>query len=707
MYKMNKYSKYVLILTLFSTFLFVKCGKDDVEDTSGIAEVFSFGPSPALRGGELKFIGKNLNKVTSIVLPNNVEVKNFKSSTPELIILTIPEATVDGKVTVKASTGDLPLKSSLKISEPIAITAFSPAIVRPGDKVTITGTYLNLIKEVTFASKKAVTKFDAQSQTTIELKVPLDAQSGKLLLSNGLADPIIIESETDLNVKLPVIAKISPNPIKAGQTVTIEGTDLDLSTSVKFGGAKVSPKIVSKTATKIEAEVNADAQDGKIALVVASLLEASSTDALLMVVPTISKIDPIPAKNGQKVTISGKDLDLVTGIKFSGNKDGTITKKAADAIEVTIPIDATEGSATLNTQNAKSVTSQIVTLVKPTIASFTPSSTQALKPIVVTGTHLDLVKKVFFAGDKSLDVNNTNATSLTITVPSGTATGAFTLETSNGTQVKSANPLTLFASNVPSVTGFPKTAKPGQLITLTGTKMNLLTDVIFPNNIKASTFGTKTDTKIEVVVPLNVKIGVGKIKFMTIDNEVSETDDILFAGVDPVKDPNLVFFNFDGKNAWWGKMQGNVRKDAESVDGTSYGFVNESLNGWTDMFWRNSANDFPGSVVGTKVSEYVLKMDINIKDPLTGGNLKLRLNGDEGDFWYGLGPDAPTAGKKLTKTDGWETITIKITDFKDNYGWGDNSIKNLNVISKEFGMAWDNGASKVNILIDNVRFEKL
>jgi hypothetical protein len=426
-----------------------------------------------------------------------------------------------------------------------------------------------------------------------------------------------------------------------------------------------------------------------------------------MVVPTVTKIEPIPAKNGQKITISGKDMDLVSGISFGGNKSGTINKKSATEIEVTVPLDATDGASILSTQNAKSVTTQVINLVKPTITSFSPTSTQALKPIVISGTHLDLVKKIIFGGDKVVDINNSNEKSLTVTVPSGTLTGEFTIETSNGTKIKSEKPLNLIASNVPSVTGYPKTAKPGQLITLTGTKMNLLTDVIFPNNIKASTFGTKTDTKIEVVVPLNVKTGLGKIKFMTFENEVSETDEILFAGIDPVKDPSLVFFNFDGRNAWWGKMQGNTRKDAESVDGSTYGFINENLNGWNDLFWRNSSNDFPGNVIGTKVNEYVLKIDINIKEPLVGGNFKFRLNGDEGDFWFGIGPNSPTGGLKITKTDGWETITIKITDFKDNFGWGDKTIKNMASISKEFGMAWNDGASKVNVLIDNVRFEKL
>ena len=130
---------------------------------------------------------------------------------------------------------------------------------------------------------------------------------------------------------------------------------------------------------------------------------------------------------------------------------------------------------------------------------------------------LDLVVQVKLGGDKSVNVSNTNESELTITVPSGTLSGNITLVTTNGSEISSANELTILASNVPEVTGYPTKAKPGELITLTGTKMNLVTDVIFPGNVKATTFGVKMLERIDVVVPFNVQKGYGRIKFMTID----------------------------------------------------------------------------------------------------------------------------------------------------------------------------------------------
>ena len=391
----NKYSLFLLLLTV--SVLFIKCGKDEAENVA--VEVLSFGPSPALRGGDLKFIGNNLDKVTAVILPQNVEVTNFKSKSKEELVVVIPQAVVDGEVAVKTPEGTIKMKSKLTISEPIAITGFSPTSVRPGAKLTITGTYLNLIREVIFPNKKYVIKFESKTQDKIEVIVPTDAQSGKIVISNADVEPILVESETDLTVVLPVISKMTPNPVKAGQNVTIEGTNLDLVTAVVFGGNKTAQTIVSKEATKIVALVPADAQDGKAVLRVASLLEVSSTDNLQMVVPKIESTTPNPAKNGKSVTIKGSDLDLVTTVVFGGDKRGNITKQTATEVEVTVPNDAVEGPATLNLRSAKTVQTGALALVKPTITNFTPVSTQANKLVTISGTHLDLVDKIIFSGD--------------------------------------------------------------------------------------------------------------------------------------------------------------------------------------------------------------------------------------------------------------------------------------------------------------------
>lgn len=692
------------IIALFSgllavAVLFNACKKDD--EPSDQIELFSFGPSPVLRGGDLRFIGANLDKVTAIVLSNNVQVTSFKSKTPEQIVIVVPQETVDGTVVLKTPQGDIQTKTILTISEPITIASFSPAKVRPGAVLTIEGTYLNLVKEVVFSNKKAVrdSAFVSQTQTKIEVTVPADAQTGIIVVSNGEADPILVESLSPVEITLPGVTNLAPNPVKAGTALTIEGADLDLATEVVFsGGSKVSA-FTSVEPGKIVLNVPADAKDGKIKLVAASLLEVESGGDLVMVVPTITDVSPNPAKNGTDITVKGVDLDLITGATFGGGKTGTLLGGSATEITVKVPIDATEGAITFGTAAGKSVsTAGALNLIKPVISNIAPLDVQFTKDITITGTDLDLVSKVKFTGGTEVTVTGATAAEVIVAVPVGTQSGPITLVTTNGSEVSSGQSLNILASTSATITDMPDSAKPGEMINITGENLDEITEVIFPVNISATMFGIKSATLIQVVIPLSTKTGLSVIKLITKNNEIIESPPINIQGVDPVKDPSLVFFNFDNLGLWWGDTGGPENDPTFTLDGSNYYRVNKSCNGWTGFFWRNGQNNFPGPAIGTNVANYVLKFDINVIDPITGGEFAWRFKGSSGDFWHSWKPWAATGSYK---TDGWITVTIPLTEFYD----GAKQIADLSTITEDFGVAFNAGASQVNATIDNVRFE--
>jgi hypothetical protein len=702
----------LLILALGSALLFSACQKDD-DDTidPNAIELLSFGPSPALRGGELTFIGRNLDKVSAVILPVDVNVSTFTTKTAERITLTIPEETVDGLVTLVTPDGEITSKSRLTISEPITISSFSPLEARPGETVTINGTYLNLIREVIFSSKKSVLSADfvSQSQDKIEVNIPLDAQTGPVIISNGEAQPIEVSSATDLVVTLPVITAISPSPVKAGTMLTVTGSDLDLVQEAVFGGNNRVSEFASQSSDEIQLMVPATAQDGELKIIVASLQEVSSADPVVLTVPTITKVDPNPAKPGTDITLTGTDLDLVTSIVFGGGVQGTIVSQELGTLVATVPLTAVADLITVNTAADKSVQSGgNLDLIMPTISTVGPEQIKSNAVLTITGDNLDLVTKVDFAGGTSATPDIISDTEISVIIPPGTQNGSIVLTTTNGSQITSEQALTILASNVPIITGFPAIAKPGEMMTITGEKLNLLTDVIFPENIIATQFGTKTEGLLEVVVPEDVKRGIGVITFVTYEGESTTSPPINFQGVETVQDETLVFFDFNGtgaKDSWWGNVQ--IVNGDQSLDGSSYGKVNGNYNGWTDLFWRNGNNNFPGDQIGTNVDDFVLKFDINLLDPITGGNLKLRLQTADNDFWWALGPAAPGSdGSSVEATNGWVTMTVEISAFRDNYGWGENSPTDLTNVPNSFGMAFDNGASYVNFLIDNVRFER-
>src|SRR5690554_2419068 len=92
---------YLLVAVFLLSGMLSSCKKD--EDTaSGLVELLSFGPAGVQHGEQITFIGKNLDKVTEIVLTGaSVAKADFVEQTRERIIIVVPEATERGPVTLK------------------------------------------------------------------------------------------------------------------------------------------------------------------------------------------------------------------------------------------------------------------------------------------------------------------------------------------------------------------------------------------------------------------------------------------------------------------------------------------------------------------------------------------------------------------------------------------------------------------------------
>jgi hypothetical protein len=699
-YRSLKYSLSLSLLALFA--LVVSCDNNDGDGVGAQVVLKSFGPS-VLRGGELKFVGVNLNKVTAIVLPENVEIpaSSFKTHTSTLISIDVPDEAVEGLVTLKTPDGDLVTKTPLGILEPITIESISPNPARPGDVITISGTYLNLISMVEFGGLQQVTEFESQSRTKLEVRVPDAAQTANLLLSDSEEIPNVIESETALAVTVPVAASVSPNPVKAGSALTITGTDLDLAIAVEFAGNERvdSTDFVSVTATQIVLNVPGGVDDGAIQVVAPSSVKSESGSTLVMVVPTITSVagvSPNVGKNKGLLTVTGENLDLVTGVVFGANKQASPESgRTATQMTVKIPADATDGVLAFSTAANKSVPSpEPLALVKPGITSFTPASvqTQDSPSVTISGNDLDLVSKIVFGGGWEATVNGATAGQIVIPVTPGSVTGTFKLITINGTQVESADPLTI-VPDVPEVAG-PTEAFTGSFITVTGTNLDVPADVIFPGNVKATVFGSKTATSMEVFVPATVAAGAGKIKFVTYKNEVYESPAVTFKplGVEPIVDPALVINNFDesGHDLGWDNWGGNVELGNDANVGISGKYLhgtNASTAAWA-WIWGCNHSQLPKVSVTT--ADHVFKMDVKITKAIpAGANFEMEFGGTRISLGN-LGGTTPSGG--------WITITYDLADF--------SNLPATIPASGEWGMNLGTGTVDLSgLYIDNIRFQ--
>lgn len=700
-HKNKGYSWLIIFILIISGGLYTGCDNEEAVDTSIILK--AFGPSPALRGGELRFIGSNLDKVTAVVFQGltsgeTVEVSEIEVVNEREIRVTIPQNAGLGKVTLKTPQGDIQTLTSLTFLEPISISSVTPTTLRAGQILTVKGEYLNLIKKVIFVDNVEVESKDfiSQSREQLQVRVPDEAQTGKIILSNGEEIPIEIYSNEVINIILPTFVEFSPVTVKPGNNINITGTNLDLVAGVKFGGdIIVNEVILNVDSTLITVTVPFEAQDDTVKLITKSGLEVKGNKKLITVIPSNLIVSPTIVKNGNTLTIKGKDLDLVASIKF-GDIEGQINAKSETEISVIVPETANSKVATLVTFSTKTIDTPEFSYVKPKITALSPNSLMAGSELTVNGSDLDLIREVIFpSATKTVNVEPSSSTSFVVNVPTDATSGIVKFVTVNGTEISSPSELTVTEADIPVITSIPASAKPGQLLVIQGTKLNLVESVIFQNNVKATQFGTRSATLLEVYVPENAAKGAVTLKLITFaGKEVSVP--ITISGTDPITDPSYVFFDFDGKNSWWGNY-GSVENDPELSLSGNYFRINQDLpSGWVDFFWRNSQNDL--KVDGVTVDEWAVKMDVNVLGGTTMA-FKFRLKGSDGDFWAII-PGMENRG-------GWYTVTIPLTDFKDNDGYGTNILPNVQNITQDFGLATAGDAGFVNMCIDNVRFEKI
>ena len=700
-HKNKWYSWLIIFILIISGGLYTGCDNEEAVDTSIILK--AFGPSPALRGGELRFIGSNLDKVTAVVFQGltsgeTVEVSEIEVVNEREIRVTIPQNAGLGKVTLKTPQGDIQTLTSLTFLEPISISSVTPTTLRAGQILTVKGEYLNLIKKVIFVDNVEVESKDfiSQSREQLQVRVPDEAQTGKIILSNGEEIPIEIYSNEVINIILPTFVEFSPVTVKPGNNINITGTNLDLVAGVKFGGdIIVNEVILNVDSTLITVTVPFEAQDDTVKLITKSGLEVKGNKKLITVMPSNLIVSPTIVKNGNTLTIKGKDLDLVASIKF-GDIEGQINAKSETEISVIVPETANSTVATLVTFSTKTIDTPEFSYVKPKITALSPNSLMAGSELTVNGSDLDLIRKVIFpSAAKAVNVEPSSSISFVVNVPTDATSGIVKFVTVNGTEILSPIELTVKEADIPVITSIPASAKPGQLLVIQGTKLNLVESVIFQNNVKATQFGTRSATLLEVYVPENATKGAVTLKLVTFAGKEVDVP-ITISGTDPIADPSYVFFDFDGKDSWWGSY-GSVENDpALSLSG-NYFRINQDLpSGWVDFFWRNGQNDL--KVDGVTVEEWAVKMDVNVLGGTTVP-FKFRLNGTDGDFWAII-PGMENRG-------GWYTVTIPLTDFKDDNGYGTNILPNVQNITQDFGLATAGDAGFVNMCIDNVRFEKI
>ena len=483
----------------------------------------SFGPCPVLRGGTLYLYGTNLDQIESVNLPGADPITAYKilqSGYNSKISIQVPDEKCEpGQIVLKTKKGgEITSVSPITYREDIEITKFfvgseGTMVGNVGEVVTIKGDYLNLMHGVIFAGSDTIkeAEFVGHDRYTIQVKIPAEARTGVITLTDTIKDGTSLETKEELTINTPEATPIKDRTIKAGEILSIKGSSFDQIVSVKFEGATVdAADFKSQSAAEITVAVPAKATDGTFYVVTKSGIEVPVGN-IITVVPTELVATPNPVKNGAELTITGKDMDLITGIAFPNAATSELKKVETTKVTATVPEDAQEGDITLSLANGKTVT-VAYTLVKPTVASCTPAAITAGEKTIIKGTDLDLVKSITFPGDveQTVEVKGT-ANTLGVTVPAACAGTGFKLNLKNGTTIEVKDMLSIKAATDPAIASInPGEAVAGSNITITGKNFQNIQN-IYIGSYKVNRYTSRTNTEIVCQVPANAEAGTYKI----------------------------------------------------------------------------------------------------------------------------------------------------------------------------------------------------
>ena len=231
-------------------------------------KVTSIAPNPVHPGDVVTIKGEFVWNIGQVVFFDHVAVnaENFVKNTRTEIQVQVP---------MEAKPGDVAWNDGSDGAENTVITNLNVDVAKAtgvkksnpdfGEEITITGENLDLITTIDFPSVAGVTDFTvAEDGKSIKVKVPETSTSGTVVLNaaSGLT--------TSVDITVPLAAVTSTNPtkdVKAGQTITIKGTNLNRITHLILPAIDGEFTNFTKSATQITFTVPEKMGDGKVTLV--------------------------------------------------------------------------------------------------------------------------------------------------------------------------------------------------------------------------------------------------------------------------------------------------------------------------------------------------------------------------------------------------------------------------------------------------------
>lgn len=357
------------------------------------------------------------------------------------------------------------------------------------------------------------------------------------------------------------LLSFGPTGAEHGDTIRFFGRNLDKVTAVQFTGtsATVEQKdFKNQTNEQILLVIPNAAEQGFVTLKTSEGDVVSKTRFNLKVATTVSAVLPPQARPGENITINGNFLNWVNRVTFARDKVvTTFVSKTLTQLVVKVPDDAQTGPLILSYQGTDSSfvqTTDTLRVTLPVITSMAPNPVKHNTNLTLTGTNLDLVKQVKFAGAaKALTsfVSQT-ATQLVVNVDSAAVKGKVSLVAASGVETSSPADLDVV---LPAITAMnPSPVSPGSNLTITGTNLDVVRNVAFVGvSTPVSSFVSRSATQVVVTVPTGALTGKITLAIVNTGQTVKSATDLQIAGSSV---PPIIIYDDAVTPAWNGWIGG-------------------------------------------------------------------------------------------------------------------------------------------------------
>ncbi len=322
-------------------------------------------PLSVLPGDELTIKGDYLNLINEVIFADNVTVsaEDFVAHDRKTICLTVPQEAQSGQV-ILSDGAELPnliySEEELTVVLPAVETVAELQHAKPGDRISVDGSHLDLVKEVLMPDGTAV-EFALEGDHTLSFVLPANASDGEIVMVPASEVKVVI---AHLTMAVPSKVVASPaSGIRGGDEILLTGSSLDLVVDLSFPGVDEKVLPAAQSENELRVVVPEKAQSGQLVLNTGSGKQVSV--AIETLKPQVDSYLPAEVPAGEALLIKGQNLDLVASVTFAGGQTVEVTAPAADELQVSVPMEAESGNVTLNMHNGEMVEGLWLNVSKP------------------------------------------------------------------------------------------------------------------------------------------------------------------------------------------------------------------------------------------------------------------------------------------------------------------------------------------------------